>query len=96
MKKISLILAVAALALSTQQASAQDQPVQTQTARSAENIQKEASDLKARIEQYVIKVEANRDNEKVDYEAEQVRIAEMKAKWESLTGKTWKEKEDEK
>jgi hypothetical protein len=96
MKKITLILAVAALALSTQQATAQDHAVQAETARSAENIQKEANDLKVRIEQYVIKVEANRDNDKVDYEAEQVRIAEMKAKWESLTGKTWKEKEDEK
>ncbi len=96
MKKITLILAVAAVAFTTQQAAAQDKPVQTETARSAENIQKEANDLKARIEQYVIKVEANRDNEKVDYEAEQARIAEMKAKWESLTGKTWKEKEDEK
>ena len=96
MKKITLILAVAAVAFTTQQAVAQDKTVQTESARSVEIIQNEANDQKARIEQYVIKVEANRDNEKVDYEAEQGRIAEMKAKWESLTGKTWKEKEDEK
>jgi hypothetical protein len=34
-------------------------------------------------------VEANKDNEKVDYKAEQERISGLKAKWEKLTGKSW-------
>ncbi len=63
----------------------------TKTERTAENIKKEADAIKNRIEQYTIKIEANKDNEKVDYEAELVRLAEMKAKWEELTGETWKE-----
>ena len=40
---------------------------------------------------YTIKIEANKDNANVDYEAELVRIAEWKAKWEEMTGETWKE-----
>ena len=90
MKKITLTLAVAAFMLSAVEVVAQDKVAATQTEeRSAENIQKEADALKARIENYTIKVEANQNNDKVDYEAEQVRIAEMKAKWEALTGKEW-------
>ena len=90
MKKITLTLAVAALGLFATEAIAQDKTAAVQTEeRSAENIQKEADAMQTRIENYVIKVEANRSNDKVDYEAEQVRIAEMKAKWETLTGKEW-------
>ncbi|MCF8277213.1 MAG: 2-hydroxyacyl-CoA dehydratase family protein [Flavobacteriales bacterium] len=89
MKKITFILAVSAITLTATQTFAQDNAGATATERSPENIKKEADALKARIDQYVIKIEANKDNEKVDYEAEQVRIAEMKAKWEELTGKSW-------
>jgi hypothetical protein len=94
MKKITLTLAVAAFMLSAVEVAAQNnaQAVQTEE-RSAENVKKEADVLKARIEEYTIKVEANKDNDKMDYDAELVRIAEMKAKWESLSGETWKEEE---
>jgi uncharacterized membrane protein YukC len=74
---------------------AQDKAQQTRATeeRSAENIQKEADAIKARIEQYTIKVEANKDNPKMDYEAEKARLAEMKLKWESVSGQKWKEDE---
>jgi hypothetical protein len=52
--------------------------------------------LKARITQYTEKVEANKDSDKMDYAAEQVRISEMKAKWETLSGETWKEEKKKK
>ena len=94
MKKITLTLAVAALGLFATEAIAQDKTAAVQTEeRSAENIQKEADVLKKRITDYAAKVEANRSNETVDYEAEQVRISEMKAQWEELTGKSWERQE---
>ncbi len=94
MKKITLTLAVAALGLFATEAIAQDKTPAVQTEeRSAENIQKEADVLKKRITDYTAKVEANRSNETVDYEAEQVRISEMKAQWEELTGKSWERQE---
>ena len=94
MKKITLTLAVAALGLFATEAIAQDKTAAVQTEeRSAENIQKEADVLKKRITDYTAKVEANRSNETVDYEAEQVRISEMKAQWEELTGKSWEHQE---
>ena len=94
MKKITLTLAVAALGLFATEAIAQDKTAAVQTEeRSAENIQKEADVLKKRITDYTAKVEANRSNETVDYEAEQVRISEMKAQWEELTGKSWERQE---
>lgn len=94
MKKTTFILA-AVLSFGTLNVMAQDktQSAETTETRSAENIKKEADAIKARIEQYVIKVEANKDNANVDYEAEKARIAEMKLQWESLTGETWKEEE---
>lgn len=75
------------------QASAQQKVAvgKAKTELSEEETKKEADALKVRIDQYIIKIEANKDNEKVDYEAEQVRIAKMKEEWETLSGKTWKE-----
>lgn len=96
MKKTFLTLAVTAITLSVSDAVAQDKTVATQqanTERSAENVQKEADALKNRIEQYTIKIEANKDNPKVDYEAEKARIQELKVKWEGLSNKKWKEEE---
>lgn len=91
MKKTILTLAVATLALSVTQVVAQDKAAaaQSTTERSPENIQKEADALKKRIAMYTEKVEANKENPKVDYEAEKARIAELKVKWQSLTGKKW-------
>ena len=89
MKKTILTLAVAAFTLSTVKVVAQDKASTANTERSAENIQKEADAIKHRVEQYTIKVEANKDNANMDYEAEKARIAEMKARWETVTGKTW-------
>ena len=89
MKKITLIFAVAAFTLSTVEVVAQDKAAAVETERSAENIQKEADAIKHRVEQYIIKVEANKESSSIDYDAELVRIAEMKAKWEGLTGKKW-------
>lgn len=92
MKKITLTFAVAILSLTAVNVMAQSNAAAVQTEeRSAENVKKEADALKARIDQYVIKIEANKDNANVDYEAELVRIAEWKAKWEEMTGETWKE-----
>lgn len=95
MKKTIFTLAAAVLTLSALNVVAQDKAQQTRATeeRSAENIQKEADAIKARIEQYTIKVEANKDNPKMDYEAEKARLAEMKLKWESVSGKKWKEDE---
>lgn len=91
MKKITLTLAVAAFMLSAIEVVAQDKVVAPTEERSVENIKTEADALKTRIENYTIKVEANRSNDKIDYEAELIRIAEMKAKWEKLTGKDWEQ-----
>ncbi|MFT5310639.1 MAG: hypothetical protein ACI8VL_001547 [Bacteroidia bacterium] len=90
MKKTILTLAVAAFTLTAVDAVAQDkvEPLKTEV-RSAENIKKEADALKKRIEDYTVKVEANKDNGNLDYEAETKRIGTMKAKWEELTGKSW-------
>jgi gas vesicle protein len=98
MKKIILTMTVAAVTLTAVDAVAQNKAAatETKTEQSAENIKKEADALKNRITQYTEKVEANRENGKVDYEAEQVRIAEMKAKWETLSGETWKEEKKKK
>ncbi|MFM1874965.1 MAG: hypothetical protein RL266_702 [Bacteroidota bacterium] len=95
MKKTIFTLAAAFLSLSALNVVAQDKAQQTRATeeRSAENIQKEADAIKARIEQYTIKVEANKDNPKMDYEAEKARLAEMKLKWESVSGQKWKEDE---
>lgn len=91
MKKTLLTLAVAALTLTVTESMAQDKTAETQTERSAENIKKEADAVAARINGYVEKLEANKDNPNVDYEAGMVQVAEMKAKWEGLTGKKWVE-----
>ncbi len=98
MKKIILTLAVAAFTLTTVEVVAQDKTAapESTTERNAENVKKEADALKNRITQYTEKVEANKDSDKVDYAAEQVRIAEMKAKWETLSGETWKEEKKKK
>lgn len=83
-------MALAAFTLTTVEVMAQDKATTaTKTERSAENIQKEADALKKRIEQTIEKAEANKDNPKVDYEAEQKRISDLKAKWEELSGKSW-------
>lgn len=95
MKKTTFILA-ALFAFSTLNVVAQDKAqtiTQSTEKRAAENIQKEADAIKARIEKYTIKVEANKDNPKMDYEAEKARLAEMKLKWESVSGEKWKEEE---
>ncbi|MGB0916278.1 MAG: hypothetical protein ACPGU4_01705 [Flavobacteriales bacterium] len=90
MKKITLTLAVAAFMLAGVDAVAQDKAGAVKTEeRSKENIQKEADALKKRIEDYTAKVEANKDNGNLDYEAETKKIGEMKAKWEGLSGKSW-------
>ncbi len=91
-------MTVAAVTLTAVDAVAQNKAAatETKTEQSAENIKKEADALKNRITQYTEKVEANRENGKVDYEGEQVRIAEMKAKWETLSGETWKEEKKKK
>ena len=89
MKKIFLTLA--AFTLTTVEVMAQDKAateIKTEE-RSKENIQKETFALKTRIKATIEKVEANKDNEKVDYKAEQERISGLKAKWEKLTGKSW-------
>ena len=94
MKKTFLTLAVVAFSLTALEAFAQDKAAATQqakTERSAENIQKEADALKNRIAVYTEKVEANKENPKVDYEAEKARIEELKVKWETLTNKKWKD-----
>jgi len=91
MKKIFLTLAIAAFTLSTADVMAQDkaETVTKTEERSKENIQKEADALKTRIKMTIEKVEANKDNEKVDYKAELERIDGLKARWEELTGKSW-------
>lgn len=89
MKKTLLTLAVATLTLSAADVVAQDKTAAT-TERTAENIKKEADAYEKRINDYVAKLEANKDNEAVDYEAGMLQVAEMKAKWEELTGKKWK------
>ncbi|MFT6210557.1 MAG: hypothetical protein ACJAYA_000753 [Bacteroidia bacterium] len=91
MKKIFLPLAIAAFTLSTTDVMAQDkaETVTKTEERSKENIQKEADALKTRIKMTIEKVEANKDNEKVDYKAELERIDSLTAKWEKLTGKSW-------
>ncbi len=96
MKKLTITLATAALILTAAGSTmAQDKTETTpaKTVQTAENKQKEADAMQTRIEQYTIKVEANKDNANIDYEAEMNRIAEMKKKWEELSGKTWKEEE---
>ncbi|MCB9192743.1 MAG: hypothetical protein H6603_07965 [Flavobacteriales bacterium] len=95
MKKTLLTLAIAAFTLSVTDVVAQDK-VEATTERFAENIQKEADAYKKRITDYVAKLEANKENPDVDYEAGMAQVAEMKAKWEELTGKTWKEEEKKK
>jgi uncharacterized membrane protein YukC len=95
MKKTLLTLAVAAFTVGVSDVVAQDK-VEATTERSAENIQKEADAYKKRITDYVAKLEANKENPDVDYEAGMAQVAEMKAKWEELTGKTWKEDEKKK
>ncbi len=94
MKKTLLTLAIAAFTLTVSDAVAQDNAVETKTERSVADIKKEADALQNRIEQYTIKVEANKDNPKMDYEAEKARLGEWKAKWESMTGKTWTDKKE--
>jgi len=94
MKKVTMTLVVAAFMLSATNTMAQDKKAATKTVQTAENKQKEADALQHRIEQYTEKVEANKD--KVDYAAEQTRITEMKTKWETLSGKTWKEAPEKK
>ena len=91
MKKIFLTLAIAAFTLSAVDVMAQDKAAtETKTEeRSKENIQKEADALKKRIKATIEKVEANKDNERVDYKAELERIDGLKASWEKLTGKSW-------
>ncbi|MCB9185344.1 MAG: hypothetical protein H6601_01200 [Flavobacteriales bacterium] len=89
MKKKLFALGLAAFTLSTVSAVAQDKTATENSERTVENKQKEADALKQRIEQYTIKVEANKDNAKVNYEAEMVKLQELKTKWESLTGKEW-------
>lgn len=101
MKKITLVMALAVFALSATEAVAQDKKAaqtKVESARTPENVKKEADALKYRIDQYVNKVEANKDNPKLDYAAEQERIKEMKthyetvkSEWEKLTGQKWKE-----
>ncbi len=94
MKKLTITASIA-LILSASSVMAQDKAETTpaKTVQTAENKQKEADAMQTRIEQYTIKVEANKDNANIDYEAEMNRIAEMKKKWEELSGKTWKEEE---
>ena len=90
MKKTFLTLAIAAFTLTTVEVMAQDKAATvTKTERSAENTKKEADALKTRIEQTIEKAEANKDNPKFDYNAEQKRISDLKAKWEKLSGKSW-------
>lgn len=91
MKKTLLTLAIAAFTLTVSEAVAQDKTEATKTERSKENIQKEADAIKYRIEVLTEKVEANKDNPNSDYQASVATIDEMKRKWESLTGKKWKE-----
>ncbi len=95
MKKTLLTFAIAGSTLVVTDVVAQD-GASTTTERTAENIQKEADNYKKRINEYVAKLEANKDNPNVDYEAGIVQVAEMKAKWEELTGKKWKEAEKKK
>ena len=90
------MLSFSVFAAGITEVTAQDKVEATTTERSAENIKKEADALEKRIEQYTMKVEANKDNGNIDYEAEQLRIAEWKEKWEGLTGKTWAEKKEKK
>ncbi len=96
MKKIILSITAAVFLLAAGNAFAQDktETTATENVQTEENKQKEADALQKRIEQYTIKVEANKEN--LDYEAEMKRIDEMKARWEKLTGKTWPVKEEEK
>lgn len=96
MKKLTMTIAAAAFILSAGSTMAQDKAEATTTVQTVENKQKEADAIQHRIEQYTIKVEANKDNDSVDYDAEQKRIADMKTKWETLSGKTWTEKVEEK
>lgn len=93
MKKTLLTLAIAAFTLSAADVVAQDKPAAT-TERSAENIKKEADAYAKRINDYLEKLEANKDKPGVDYEAGMAQVAEMKEKWEGLTGKKWKAKKE--
>lgn len=94
-KQLILTLALVVSAAMTHETMAQQKKADDSTTkveqRSAENIQKEADALKTRIDQVTQKVEANKDSPNVDYDAEQTRLAELRKKWETLTGKTWKE-----
>lgn len=89
MKKIFLSLAIAALTLSVTTVMAQDKTPTEQ--RSKQNITKEADALKKRIYEMTKKVEANKDNEKVDYKAQKANITKLVKRWEELTGKSWEE-----
>jgi flagellar basal body rod protein FlgB len=96
MKKVFYSIAIICVAAVSTDAMAQDKKADASVAKTeqtAENKAKEADALKARIVAYTEKVEANKGNESVDYDAEMVRIAQMKRKWETLTGETWKEEE---
>lgn len=92
MKKTLLTLAVASVSLFATDVVAQDKAAATKIEQSAENKQKEADALKERIEEYSTKIEANKNNPKLDYEAEIAKLAEWKKKWEDLTGKKWADK----
>lgn len=91
MKKTLLTLAVAAFTLTVTDVVAQDKAATSKTERSVENVKKEADAIAARINGFVEKLETNKENPKVDYEAGLAQVAEMKARWEELTGKKWKE-----
>lgn len=105
MKRITLILGLALLTGATTTVVAQDKKdaqTKTESVRAPENVKKEADALKARIDQYVEKIEANKDNPSIDYEAEMGRIAEMrthyeavKSEWEELSGKKWVDEKKE-
>ncbi|MBI1287119.1 MAG: hypothetical protein GC178_06015 [Flavobacteriales bacterium] len=104
MKQITLVLALAMAVFASTEAVGQNKAAsqtKVESTRTPENVKKEADALKARIDQYVEKIEANKNNPKVDYSAEQERIKEMKAhyeavksEWEKLTGQKWKEEKE--
>lgn len=84
---------------------AQDKTVvqtKAEAVRTPENVKKEADALKVRIDQYVEKIEANKENSNIDYDVEMGRVAEMrtryeavKSEWEKLSGKKWVDEKKE-
>ncbi|MFC2176033.1 hypothetical protein ACFLR1_03585 [Bacteroidota bacterium] len=93
MKKVAMIL-VAMVTLGLTNAMAQDKTegADSTALSTQERAGLEAEFIKLGIERFSQKLEANEST--VNPVEAQKRLAEMKAKWEALTGEVWVESED--